>query len=121
MYGALGKISWTLILTQAPRIVSSATKLYDTLRKRRTTASASTKAPDSPPSITVTVDEIKSRVESLEQNETTQAELISQIAAQGEALSHGLQVVSARQTLLLWVSGTALVAASIAIVVAILR
>ena len=44
------------------------------------------------------------------------AELIAQMTTQEEALAHGLRVVSARFTRLLWVSGTAVVIASVAIV-----
>ena len=44
------------------------------------------------------------------------AELIAQMTTQEEALAQGLRVVSTRLSKLLWVSGSALVTASVAVV-----
>ena len=48
------------------------------------------------------------------------AELISQMATQQESLSRGIQSVSTRLTILLWVSASALVLAAASLVLALL-
>ena len=63
--------------------------------------------------------ELKSLQLRFNQNETAQeqlSELIAQMTTQEEALAQGLRVVSTRLSKLLWVSGSALVTASVAVV-----
>jgi hypothetical protein len=61
------------------------------------------------------------KVEEMEAHDAKQAELISQIAHQGEALSQGLQIVAGRMTALLWIAASATMVAVIALVVAVLK
>ena len=111
------------VLSTAPPIVSSARLLYETLSKRREMrrqASDGTEA-EALPEVSTAIDEVRLRVESLEASGIDQSELIAQMAAQEEAQSGGLRAVSSRLTALLWVSVTALVVSSAALVIALLR
>ena len=111
------------VLTTAPPIVSSAHLLYETLikrRERRGPAGDATQA-EAPPEVSTAIDEVRSRVESLEASGIDQAKLIAQMAAQEEALSSSLRAVSSHLTALLWVSVSALVVSSVALVLALLR
>ena len=71
--------------------------------------------------VSSTIEDVGTRVGDLETREVEQAGLLTQMAAQEEALSRGLQTLSARVTALLWVSSAALVLAVVAIVVAVVR
>ena len=119
---ALSAVPWKEVIKAAPMLVAPARRLYESLRKRDDSAAGkATSEPDSLSAFSAAFDEMRSSLDALEASETTQAKLISQMAAQGEALSRGLRAVSARQTMLMWLSGAALVIAPIGIVVAVLR
>ncbi len=119
---ALSKVPWTLILNQAPKIVGEARKLIETVSKRGSTARTSATA-DSPnmTSVSQDLDRLRSMVEELESHDVEQAELITQIATQGEALSRGLQIIAGRVNALLWIAATAILVAVIALVAAVLK
>ena len=60
-------------------------------------------------------------VEELESHDVEQAELITQIATQGKALSRGLQIIAGRVNALLWIAATGFLVAVIALVIAALK
>lgn len=113
----LGAVPWKDILLAAPSIVESAHRLCEGLSKRHRRQTEATPGAD----LASAVADVKVRLEALEGSQTRQAELIARMAQQEEALSQGLRSVSARLTLLLWLSGGALVAASAAVVLAVVR
>ena len=67
------------------------------------------------------LDELRLRIERLEANETRQAELVSRMADQDQALSDGLQLLAARVDKLLWVAIIALVLSSTLLLIEIFR
>ena len=119
---ALSKVSWTLILNQAPKIVGETRKLIETVSKRRSTAGAFATADSANmTSGSQALNQVRSMVEELESHDIEQAELITQIATQEEALSRGLQIIAGRVIALLWIAATAILVAVIALVIAALK
>lgn len=119
---ALSKVSWTLILNQAPKIVGEARKLIETVSETGSAARTSATADSANmTSVSQALDQLRSMVEELESHDVKQAELITQIATQGEALSRGLQIIGGRVNALLWIAATAILVAAIALVVAALK
>ena len=109
----LGSIPWPLLLDRAPWLVDRSKDLYDSLRNRR-------EGPEAEP-ISVTVGDISSRLDELEDHQTRQAELLSQMAAQEEAISRGLRTVSTRLLAATLVALGAVILAMGALVVAAVR
>jgi hypothetical protein len=119
---ALGAIPSKVILTTTPPIVSEARKLYEVISKDRNTRNSSpTVGVTKLSEVSSTLSDLRLKVEEMEAHDAKQAELISQIARQGEALSQGLQIVAGRMTTLLWIAASATIIAVIALVVAILK
>ena len=116
-------MNWAVPLTEAPKVVESARRLYGKLSR---TEQPQSEAPpevesDGLPAVLDEMAELRTRLNDLESDLTRQAELASRMAAQEEALSQGLQAVSGRATAALWLSGGAALLAAVAIVVALLR
>ena len=121
-FGFLGAVPWNLNLNTAPTLVSSARLLFETLSKGNQGADKPAfEEPEVPYEPTAVIDELRARLDELAVNDTKQAELASRIAAQQEALSLGLRAVSTRVAVLVWLAGLALVLASSAVVIALLR
>ena len=119
---ALGAIPWPLILRTTPQIVGEARKLYEVVSKSRSTAKSSPRVQiDDLPEVSESLNELRLRIEEMEAHDAKQAELISQMAAQAEALSRGLQTVSSRTAVLLWIATGATLVAVIALVIAVLK
>ena len=109
----LASIPWPALLGHAPWLVDSARDLYETLRNRR-------EKPESQP-LSATLEDISSRLDELEDHQTRQAELLSRMAAQEEAISRGLRIVSTRLLALALAALVAIILALIALVVAAVR
>jgi hypothetical protein len=119
---SLGAIPWKVILTTMPPIVSEARKLYEVISKDRNTKNSSpTVGVTNLPEVSSTLSDLRLKVEEMEAHDAKQAELISQIAHQGEALSQGLQIVAGRMTALLWIAASVTMVAVIALLVAVLK
>jgi hypothetical protein len=104
---ALSKVSWTLILEQAPKLVGEPRKLSKTVSKSRSTARASATADSvNNTSVPQALGQLRSMVEELESRDVEQSELITRIATQGEALSRGIQTISGRVNALIWIAAT---------------
>lgn len=97
---ALKAIPWSTLLSQAPTLIEHSRKLFT-----RTPPTA----PATPPSPDV-LSEIRARLDTLDSNSRTQAELLRQITEQMQRLTLGLEVVAARTRLALWLAALALVA-----------
>ena len=108
----------TAVLTALP-IAREARLLYKTLRDRRGKSDSNQGLETA--NVTGALDEMATRLDGVDADQVKQAGLLSQMAAQEEALSRGLQTLSFRVTVLLWVSSSALVLAGIAIVIAAVR
>ena len=115
---AIGALPWKEILLLAPGMVETGRRLYESLKKKNDQVEEDEEASSSN-SLSTPSNELKSLQLRLDQIAAAQerlAELIAQMTTQEEALSQGLQVVSTRLSKLLWVSGSALVTASVAVV-----
>ena len=109
----LANIPWPTLLDRAPWLVDSARDLYETLRKRR-------EEPEERP-LSATIGDISSRLDELEDHQTRQAELLSRMAAQEEAISRGLSIISTRLLVVALAALGAIVLALLALVVAAVR
>ncbi len=109
----LANIPWPTLLGHAPWLVDNAKDLYESLRKRR-------EEPEDQP-LSVTIGDISSRLDELEDHQTRQAELLSRMAAQEEAISRGLRIVSTRLLAAALAGLGAIILALIALVVAAVR
>ena len=101
----VSKIPWKELLKAGQEIVEAARKLYETLKNIK----------DSPSKIADLhgrADQIDQRIADLQSKGTLlQADLISRLAKQAQALSDGLRVMAARVALLLCISVAALLLA----------
>ena len=114
---AIGALPWKEILLLAPSMVETGRRLYESLKKKNDQVEEDEEASSSN-SLSTPSSELKSLQLRLDQIAAAQeqlAELIAQMTTQEEALAQGLQVVSTRLSRLLWVSGSALVTASVAV------
>ena len=118
----LKAVSLDILIRTAPRIAKEAREWYKDLRERKAALddAAPTATSDSVSDLSAPVEGIQSKLESLEADQARHAELISEMATQQESLSRGIQSVSTRLTILLWVSGSALVLAAASLVLALL-
>ena len=115
---AIGALPWKEILLLAPGMVEAGRRLYESLKKKNDQVEEDGEASSSN-SLSTLSSELKSLQLRFNQNATAQeqlSELIAQMTTQEEALAQRLRVVSTRLSKLLWVSGSALVTASVAVV-----
>ena len=119
----LSAVPWNVILASAPTIVDTARRLYDRLREKSANGASLLASPESVslPELATAIDELRPRLDALQANAAAQADLTARMAAQEEALSQGIQALSSRITLLLWISSAALLSSVIAVGVAVLR
>lgn len=96
---ALKAIPWSTLLSQAPTLIEHSRKLFTRAASPGATASPQ---PD-------VLAEIRTRLDALDVNARTQAELLRQITEQMQRLTLGLEVVAARTRLALWLAAAALV------------
>ncbi|MFH1560093.1 MAG: hypothetical protein ABID84_01600 [Chloroflexota bacterium] len=120
---ALSAIKWTQLITTSLQVANSARQWYETLSKKRAQKGSVPPIKESATlaSLSTAVQQAITRLEETESDVAEQAQIVSQMATQEEALSRGLQAVSARLTVLLWVSASALLVGLIAIVIAFLK
>ena len=95
---ALKAIPWSTLLSQAPTLIEHSRKLFT-----RTPSPTESIAPQ--PDLLA---EIRARLDTLDGNARTQAELLRQITEQMQRLTLGLEVVAARTRLALWLAAAAL-------------
>jgi hypothetical protein len=111
---ALKHIPWKTLLAQAPAILESATRLFNAIprsqgERERNKSKGST-----------TVQELQTRLESLESSYQQTVEIVRQIADQLQAMTGTLQVLAARVRLLLVVSLAGLLLGLVALAIAVL-
>lgn len=117
---AIGALPWKDIILLAPGMVETGRRLYESLKKKSSQVEEDedTSPPNSLSTLSNELTAVELRLDDIASAQEQLAELIAQMTTQGEALAHGLRVVSTRLTRLLWVSGSAVVIASVAIVLA---
>lgn len=117
---AIGALPWKEFLLLAPGMVETARRLYESLKKRKRPEEEENSPPNSLSTLSGDLKALQLRLDEIASAQAQLAELITQMTTQEEALGHGLQVVSARLTKLLWVSGSALLIAVVAVVLVFL-
>ena len=97
-------------------LVGEARKWYESRGKNRVTKQPvdTTAVPDFQ-SLKAAVDGVRERLEQIETDDDSQAEIISGIVEQTEALAQGVQILARRVTLLVVLSGGALILGGLAV------
>lgn len=125
LWELLGKsVRWEEVVRHAPKIVEAARVLYETNRQRQQRSanpSSPPPGPDPAAGLKTRLDDLEAQVRRLQDNETQQAALVADMAKQLEAVTTSLEALAARATLLLWVSGAALLLGLAGVVLALLR
>src|SRR5688572_18996672 len=101
-------VKWEEVVRHGPKIVEAARILYETSRQRQqqSPGAGSAAGPDLNARHLADLD---NRVRRLEENETEQAALVTDIANQLETLTRSVDALGARVQLLLWLGSGALV------------
>jgi hypothetical protein len=113
------KVVVTAVIASAPKLISEARKIYESISDRRRTRKPVSDAGDQESSSVLRerIANLQETVDALEATEIDQADLVSQMAEQEQALATGLHGLSKRMGLQLWVTVIALVVAITAIVI----
>jgi hypothetical protein len=104
-------VKWEEVVRHGPKIVEAARILYETSRQRQQPSSRATGSASGPDLSSRDLAELDSRIRRLEENETEQAALVTDIANQLETLTRSVDALGARVQMLLWLGGGALVVA----------
>jgi hypothetical protein len=110
---ALKHIPWKTLLTQAPAILESATRLFNAFPRSQGERERNESKGN-------TVQELQTRLDSLESSYQQTVEIVRQIADQLQAVTGTLHVVAARVRFLLVVSIAGLLLGLVALAVALL-
>jgi hypothetical protein len=117
-------VRWDEVVRHAPQIVEAARVLYETNRQRRprsADAAGSSPGPDPAAGLKSHLADLEVEVRRLQENETQQAALVTDMAKQLEALTRSADALAARVQLLHWLGGGALVVGLVALVLSLLR
>lgn len=110
---AARSIPWTTLIRRAPEIIEASAALIATRRINRTDKTGTT-APESES------DALLERLKNLEGRSREQTEIVEQIAKQAQDLTQGIEVLAARQRVLLLFVLAAVLVAFVGIVVALI-
>ena len=110
-----------VVIASAPKLIAEARKIYERITDRRQTRKPMSDAGDqeSASVLRERIANLQERIDALEATELDQADLVSQLAEQQQALATGFQRLSKRVGLQFWATLIALVAAIAAIVIAL--
>lgn len=115
-------VKWEEVVRHGPKIVEAARILYESNRQRQqqqsTGPAGSAPGPDVNPARLADLD---NRIRRLEENETEQAALVTDIANQLDNLTRSVHSLAGRVQLLLWLGGGALVVSLAALVLSLAR
>lgn len=115
----LGKsVKWEDVVRHGPKIVEAARVLYETSKQRQQRSSGSAPGPDPGGG---RLADLEAEVRRLQENETQQAALVTDIASQLETLTRSVDALASRVQLLLWLGGGALAVGLAALVLALVR
>ena len=120
---ALSAIKWTQLIKTSLDIANSARQWYETLSKKRAQKGSVQPIRESATlaSLSATVQQAVTRLEETETDVAEQAQIVSQMATQEETLSRGLQAVSTRLTVQLWISLSALLVSFVALIIVLIK
>jgi hypothetical protein len=124
IWEVLGKsVKWEEVVRHAPKIVEAARILYETNRQRqpRPAGSGGSGGSDLSPDLKTRLADLEAQVSSLQDNESQQAALVSDIARQLDVLTGSVDALASRVQMLLWLAAGGLVAGLAALVLALVR
>lgn len=113
-------VKWEDVVRHGPKIVEAARVLYETSRQRQPRPAGSS-GPDSASGLKTSLADLEAQVRRLQDNETEQAALVTDIARQLDALTSSVDALASRVQMLLWLAGGALAAGVAALVLALVR
>ncbi len=114
-WSVMTRVPWKELIRYAPQMIDRTERVLAFIRSSRATRVD----PDAVDGDAERLQMAK-RIDTLEQSVVTQAELLSQAAAQQEALSRALKVLSTRVIIAVWLSAAALVIAIVALLMRLL-
>ena len=114
-------VKWEEVVRHGPKIVEAARILYETSRQRQQSSPGSAGSAPGPDVNARRLADLDNRVRRLEENETEQAALVTDIANQLETLTRSVDALGARVQLLLWLGGGALVVSLVALALSLAR
>jgi|SRR5215218_4405306 len=115
-------VKWDEVVRHGPKIVEAARILYETSQQRQQPPSSGATGSSSGPDLSSRhLAEMDNRVRRLEENETEQAALVTDIANQLESLTRSVDALGSRVQMLLWLGGGALVVSLAALPLALAR
>ena len=121
IWEVLGKsVKWEEVVRHAPKIVEAARVLYETNRQRQPRPAGSS-GPDATSGMKTSLADLEAQVSRLQDNESQQAALVSDIARQLDALTGSVDALASRVQMLLWLAVGGLVAGLAALVLALVR
>ena len=112
-------VKWEDVVRHGPKIVEAARILYETSRQRQQRSAAG--SPDAAAGLSNRLADLEGEVRRLQENETQQAALVTDIANQLETLTRSVDALAARVQLLLWLGGGALAVGLAALVLSLVR
>jgi hypothetical protein len=114
-------VKWEEVVRHGPKIVEAARILYESSRQRQQQSPGSAGSAAGPDLNARHLAELELHVRRLEENETQQAALVTDIANQLETLTRSVDALGARVQLLLWLGGGALVVGLAALALTLAR
>ena len=115
---------WEDVVRHAPKIVEAARVLYETNRRRQqrpADAAGPSPGPDPAAGLKNRLADLEVEVRRLQENETQQAALVTDIAKQLEALTRSVDTLAARMQIFLWLVGGALAVGLVALALSLVR
>ena len=114
-------VKWEEVVRHGPKIVEAARVLYETSRQRQQQSASSSGSAPGPDLNAGRLADLEAEVRRLQENETQQAALVTDIANQLETLTRSVDALAARVQLLLWLGGGALAVGLAALVLSLVR
>jgi len=108
-------VKWDEVVRHGPKIVEAARILYESNRQRQQQSPGAAPGPDSR-----RLADLEAEVRRLQENETQQAGLVTDIANQLESLTRSVDALGCRVQTLLWLGGGALVVSLAALALTLL-
>ena len=111
-------VKWEEVVRHGPKIVEAARILYETSKQRQQRSGGAASGPDVSAS---RLADLEAEVRRLQENETQQAALVTDIANQLESLTRSVDALGTRVRQLLWLGGGALVVSLAALALSFVR
>lgn len=109
-------VKWEDVVRHGPKIVEAARILYETSKQRQQRSAGSSPDLDSG-----RLADLEAEIRRLQENETQQAALVTDIANQLDTLTRSVDGLASRVQLLLWLGGSALAVGLAALVLTLVR